>query len=276
MGNNKKTVKCSFCGRLGHNRVSCPKLKEMIEKEREEHGSDHPDVKLYDEMSVGYSKKSSNNASRTRHCKYCFMPNHNVRSCKDRARDISELKKRNHYWRMAVLEFFRKRGIGTGCIMTNKYSKRYGSKMYNKGDKWILTSINWDLITFDIPQERELGIDDYKVFKLVNLTNSMVTTSLSMSQLAAINEHATEAEFYWDVLSPSQTLDFPEGWDTIGDKEYDKHLMILFKNINKRNYEGLISYSFRGKPFIILQKAEQLLAESSWMSQMGLGGGLEE
>ena len=36
MGNNKKTVKCGFCGRLGHNRVSCPKLKEMIEKEREE------------------------------------------------------------------------------------------------------------------------------------------------------------------------------------------------------------------------------------------------
>ena len=70
MGNNKKTVKCGFCGRLGHNRVSCPKLKEMIEKEREEHGSDHPDVKLYDDLSAGYSKKSSNNDSRTRHCKY--------------------------------------------------------------------------------------------------------------------------------------------------------------------------------------------------------------
>ena len=132
----------------------------MIEDEREQHGSDHPDVKLYDELSKGYSKKSSNNANKIRHCKYCRHPNHNVRSCTTRARHISDLKKRNTAWRKALLEFFEERGIGTGCILTSKYSKRYGSRMYNKGDRWILTAIEWDKITFDSSRDPE----EYKVF----------------------------------------------------------------------------------------------------------------
>ena len=260
MGNNKKTVKCGFCGRLGHNRVSCDKLKEMIENERKEHGSDHPDVKLYDELSKGYSRKSSNNANRTRHCKYCHQPNHNVRSCLDRSRDISDLKKRNSAWRKALIGFMGERGIGTGCILTSKYSKRYGSRMYNKGDKWILTSIDWNKITFDSSQKDP---EDYKVFKLVNLTNSMVTTNLSVSQFVAVNENSTtKTEFYWDVVSPSKTLDFPDGWDTVGDRAYDEHLIELFKGMRKRDYEDLISFSYADKSYLVLKRVEELLEES--------------
>jgi len=48
MGNNKKTVRCSFCNKLGHNRVSCERLKEGIDLNRENYGSNHPDVKKYD------------------------------------------------------------------------------------------------------------------------------------------------------------------------------------------------------------------------------------
>ena len=48
MGNNKKTVKCSFCNRLGHNRVTCEKLSNLIEETRKKFGSDHPDVSEHD------------------------------------------------------------------------------------------------------------------------------------------------------------------------------------------------------------------------------------
>lgn len=258
MGNNRKTVKCSFCGRLGHNRISCAKLKQMIEDEREQHGSDHPDVKLYDELSKGYSKKSSNNANKIRHCKYCRNPNHNVRSCAMRERHISDLKKRNTVWRKALLEFFEERGIGTGCILTSKYSKRYGARMYNKGDRWILTAIDWDKITFDSSRDPE----EYKVFKLVNLSNSMVTTNLSVSQFVAVNEQSSEIDFYWDVVSPSKTLDFPQGWDTVGDKSYDEHLIEMFRGMDKRDYEDLISFSYGDKSYIVLKRTEELLEES--------------
>lgn len=259
MGNNKKTVKCSFCSRLGHNRVSCPNLKERIEIEREKYGSDHPDVKTYDQLVKGYSKKSSNNANKERHCKYCHYPNHNVRSCAERSRDISDLKKRNASWRKALLEFFEERGIGTGCILTSKFSNRYGSRMYNKGDRWILTSIDWDKITFDCSSSDP---DDQKIFKLVNLANSMVTTSLSVSQFVAVDDSSSQIEFHWDVVSPSKTLDFPKDWDSVKDRAYDEHLVELFKGMNKRGYEDLISFSYGDKSFIILKRIEEMLGES--------------
>jgi len=263
MGNNKKTVKCGFCGRMGHNRVSCQKLKDLIEKEREKYGSSHPDVKTYDSLTKRYSIKSSNNASSTRHCKYCYLPNHNIRSCKERAKNISELKKRNYHWRKSLIGHFKEKGIGTGCILTSKYSKKFGSRLLEKGDKWILTSIDWDKITFDDYDSNPNSFhEECRVFKLINLSNSEVTTMISVSQLVATNASNKNPEFLWDVLAPSQVLDFPEGWDTIADKKYDLHLNDLFKYLNRSTYQNLIQFSFSHKPHLILKRSEDLLSES--------------
>jgi len=258
MGNNKKTVKCSFCMRLGHNRVSCEKLKILIENERSKHGSDHPDVKLYDSLNDRYSKKSSENANTVRHCKYCFIESHNVRTCKELANDFLALKKRNAQWRKCLLIIFREKGIGTGCILTSKHFKKFGNKTLTKGDKWILTSIDWNNITFDSTKNP----DDYKVFKLVNLSNSSAQTMLSISQLMAVNEsNPTISEMNWDVISPSKTLDYPVGWDTVSDKKYDERLVEIFKYLNKSDIQDLLSFSYLDKPYFILQYDDELLLE---------------
>lgn len=253
MGNNKKTVKCSFCGRLGHNRVSCVKLKNIIESERKEYGSSHPDVRLYDSLKKRYSDKSSRNASATRHCSYCTNPNHNIRSCTVRQKDIQYFKKVNFYWRMGILESLEERGIGVGAIMSSRYSKRYGSRLYSKGDKWILTSIAWDNLKFDYGTNKE----DHEIFKLVNLTNSAVVTTLSVNQLLATTPTISgDTDNYWDVVSPSTTLDFPDGWDTITDKEYDKHLIYLFGHSQKKDIDSLLKFSYSYVSTDMLEKID--------------------
>ena len=61
---------------------------------------------------------------------------------------------------------------------------------------------------------------------------------------------------------PKQDIRFPDGWDTVGDKVYDEHLIELFKGMRKRDYEDLISFSYADKSYLVLKRVEELLEES--------------
>ena len=152
MGNNKKTVKCGFCNRLGHNRVSCKKLLESINRDREQYGSNHPDVIKYDDKANAYSLKSKINAKSKRFCKYCSRQNHNIRTCTERQEDISKLKKKNRDWKRLILNKLKEKGVGLGSILSSKQSDFYWTRQTNgtvpttgRG-KWILTTIHWEKI----------------------------------------------------------------------------------------------------------------------------------
>lgn len=234
MGNNKKTVKCSFCGRLGHNRVSCPKLKEMIEKERKEHGSSHPDVKLYDELKRQYSNKSKSNASSKRFCSYCKSPSHNIRTCTHRERDFHSLKKVNYEWKKNILAELKSRGIGVGCLMTTVKNL---SSIENKNSPWTLVSIDWS--------ELNWIIDNRKIFKLVMLKNPSYSRTLSLEQI--LNDSPTY-NFAWKVISPSDNLNLPDRWDEIGDPIFDQQCVEIFKGLTKTDYDSMFFSLWENKP----------------------------
>ena len=71
-GKYVRTVRCSYCYELGHNRSTCPELKKYIDKLRKENGDHTYSVADYDRMK----KKRSN-----RSCSYCKDKGHNTRSC---------------------------------------------------------------------------------------------------------------------------------------------------------------------------------------------------
>ncbi len=237
MGNNKKTVKCSFCHRLGHNRVSCPKLKKQIEKIREEYGSSHPDVNEYDDYKVKYSKKSKLNANTIRRCSYCSSTDHNVRTCSVKTKDIISLKKINKEWRNNLLDELKSKGIGVGTIMSNS---GYVSSIENKRSPWTLVSIDWNNLSW--------LVDNRKVFKLILMSNPSVYREITLEQL--LNDSPSYS-YRWEVLSTSTVLDFPEKWDTVSDPFFDEQCIEIFKGITKTEYDTFFLAILSNKPHML-------------------------
>ena len=234
MGNNKKTVKCSFCHRLGHNRVSCPKLKAEIENIREEFGSDHPDVYEYDDYKNRYSKKSKLNAKTIRRCSYCASTSHNIRTCKDKSNDIIKLKKANKDWRNNILNELTSKGIGVGTIMSNS---GYVSSVENKKSPWTLVSIDWENLSWIV--------DNKKVFKLILMSNPAIYREITLEQL--LNDSPSYS-YRWEVLSTSSILDYPEKWDTVSDPLFDEQCVEIFKDITKSEYDSFFFSLIDSKP----------------------------
>ena len=263
MGNNKKTVKCSFCNKLGHNRVSCEKLKEEVESNRKQHGSNHPDVRKYDDYVDSYSIKSKINAKSKRFCKYCRKPNHNSRTCPSKQQDVTSLKKRNNSWRRLILNMLREKGIGVGCILANSHSSFFGSRAEHptKGDKWVLTTIYWEKISW---LSTSLHMAD-KVFKLINLNNSSVSTVLSVSQMLEnpSEEDNKRMDYTWKVISKTEELSPPDQWNTIDDMPFNLMCMSLFDNActNKRQFDAFSWKMLKNKPLYLITDREEISTE---------------
>ena len=234
MGNNKKTVKCSFCNRLGHNRVSCEKLKAHIEKEREKYGSSHPDVAEHDQYLKDYSDKSRSNADKTRHCSYCKDIKHNIRTCNVRQKDFIKLKKLNRDWRKNILKELRERGIGVGSIMSNE---NYINTIENRKSPWTLVSIDWENLSW--------VVDNKKVFKLILMSNPAIYRMITLEQL--LND-SPSYNFKWDVISERDVLDYPDRWDTVSDPAFDKHCVELFEGLTKSEYDSFFFTLYDSKP----------------------------
>ena len=237
MGNNKKTVKCGFCHRLGHNRVSCPKLKSQIEETRQLFGSDHPDVYEYDDYKNRYSKKSRINANTIRKCSYCQATSHNIRTCNQRSSDIIKLKKTNKKWRNNILNELKVRGIGVGTIMSNS---GYVSSIENKKSPWTLVSIDWDNLSW--------LVDNKRVFKLILMSNPSVYREITLEQI--LNDSPTYS-YRWEVLSRSEALNYPDRWDTVSDPRFDEQCVEVFKDITKEEYDTFFSLRLESKPDIL-------------------------
>ena len=225
MGNNKKTVKCSFCNRLGHNRVTCLKLKKSITDLEDKYGSNHPDVLEHRAYLNDYSEKSKKNATKSRYCSYCRKSSHNVRTCVERSKDVSRIKKLNFRWRTKIRQELHARGIGVGSIIS---TANHISSIENKASPWTVVSIAWDKVNWIT--------DNARVFKIILMSNPAIQRELTLEQI--LNQ--SESYYHrWNVVSKSYNLDIPDKWDTISDPIFDEKCIEIFDGITKAEFDGL-------------------------------------
>jgi len=140
----KRTVRCSYCYESGHNRSSCPKHAEKIEKLRA-NDEDNYYVRQYDAKKAKRSAKAKD-----RKCSYCDAKGHNRATCPELRANILKSQAKNADYRQAVYERMKAHGVGVGAILSSdRFSQRVNPEDYDSGTyrvPHVITHINWDNI----------------------------------------------------------------------------------------------------------------------------------
>jgi len=131
------TVRCGWCYESGHNKRSCPQLKEHVEQ--------NPDS-YYAKIET---RKRAN--TKKRRCTYCNLTGHNRRTCERLANDQVAWIDKAKTWRLAWAEWMAEAGIGPGALVeveTGWSSK--GIKLV-KGFSWA--SLNHEVQQTSYPHQ---------------------------------------------------------------------------------------------------------------------------
>ena len=126
-GNYKRTVRCGYCGEIGHNKGSCPqrldRLNEIVKTCKEriaaneyefEHQKNTDHNRLRHAMGQLHKVVSK---GKNRKCSYCSEQGHNRRSCPKRKQDIGIFSTETKVFREKFLEKMREIGLGVGAIV---------------------------------------------------------------------------------------------------------------------------------------------------------------
>ena len=105
------TVTCSYCNQTGHNRRSCPTLRERVARLREEQ-PDHWLVRQEDSRKVRTNRKGEK-----RRCAWCDEMGHNRRSCPKLKGFIARFIKADLLFRSFLNREFAALGIGPGALI---------------------------------------------------------------------------------------------------------------------------------------------------------------
>lgn len=118
--------RCGYCGNRGHNRRSCPTMKE-----RAANGNTWAQDQL---------ARNKNIASRPKTCTYCREGGHNRASCQKLIADYVSAITENAKYRKTMLDNMKASGLGVGALITPKYSAD------NRPE--IITDIRWDRVCY--------------------------------------------------------------------------------------------------------------------------------
>ena len=220
------SVRCSFCGNVGHNRRTCHYLKEQI-KQWEESG----DTALIDRAKILRGEPG-----KPRKCGFCSQPGHTVRTCHEMNAHVTDLAKSwldtKHFVKKKMFEH--NFGIGT---LVNVKRRKWQSASYDYEcffELAIVTNIDYNHII-----DKVLTTNAYfrqmtpVTYTFVNgsdigqtrwgrLPRELVDNGYKDDDYYAKSEYEKSANDYV-ILSPTEAS-FPDQfleWDLIWEAAYD-------------------------------------------------------
>ena len=264
----KRTVRCSYCHHLGHNKSTCPQYAARIEELRAEYGDDHYAVVSYD-----YKKNKRKASAKSRKCSYCAESGHNRKTCAALKSHMFQVKVKNIEYRKEIFKAMVTHGIFTGAIVESDSNTRpkqgetgFASNRYRL--PMVITRVNWGNINIwesefryyssemgarspfrakpinnlAIPWDYEMGFPlDYDL-----LWNKMPIDMFEQYTTCSENKNSwkfrNKNSYFCTVVSPVCAEKPPIGWLTCDDTESEKTLKEFFKK-RASNQRSWCSYT---------------------------------
>ena len=101
----RRQSRCSFCGNRGHNRATCPSIRERIKEDPNGY---------YARIEA---RKKSQRVSSPRRCSYCKNSGHNKKTCTELTHDRFQTAKKNKEFGKNFIHACKVRGFGPGALM---------------------------------------------------------------------------------------------------------------------------------------------------------------
>lgn len=126
-GNYKRTVRCNYCYEKGHNKLSCPKMKQDSLDRVADYEQQLKEDKFSDEWERNYAQRQLDhhkellnkraNRGKNRKCSYCKEPGHTRRTCPVRKTDVNAEAFKVRTARVAMAPLLEEHGIGVGALL---------------------------------------------------------------------------------------------------------------------------------------------------------------
>ena len=154
-GKAKRSVRCGYCGEIGHNRSSCPhqrkaRLKKIEEykAKMEEVGPDHEDYDWYKRVVEAQQRNLKTNKPKgaARRCGFCGEYGHSRRTCTKRKEQINEKVNQAIFAREFVRDVIVRHQIGLGSLVTVDVSRITPSDDIKRAFGLVI-GYDWDNVT---------------------------------------------------------------------------------------------------------------------------------
>ena len=168
-GNYKRSVRCSHCYEVGHNKNSCPARLESLKNNKAEYEKQLA-AGISDEWDRNWTERRLRdtqhsldkmlNKGKGRTCTYCGETGHNRRGCTKRKAKGKEITEKLLRLRRHALDTVATMGLGPGALV------QWTSMIDQPQEKThlaIVEKIHWDRIKYDsAPNEMHTGEKAYR------------------------------------------------------------------------------------------------------------------
>ena len=219
MGNYNGTVHCGHCYQQGHNRRSCPRKLESLQRqyaEAKESGNDNSYTQYYAQQiakmtgtnpETGATRKRRNE-SYGRKCSYCREGGHSRRTCPTLKEDQRNYRRMSSVVRKDMLARMQEHGFGVGSLVTmtaNQWNEAAGEYQEIK-NAYLVTNIKWD----SIGPHNQNGNSCVKVMSVKDPSNQVWMTMPTEVSGSEENRYSRAPEIVG--ATPLEKINPPSAW----------------------------------------------------------------